>query len=52
VITSRGNGSQHAIIILGEGKGFDFEDLAAGQTNINVSAPGKPIFALISLAVL
>jgi hypothetical protein len=52
VIMSRGNGSQHAIIILGEGKGFDLEDLAAGQTNVDVSAPGTTRFALISLAVL
>ncbi|RYP29001.1 hypothetical protein DL767_006961 [Monosporascus sp. MG133] len=52
VILTRGNGSQHAIVILGEGKGFDLEDLAAGQTNLDVSAPGKTRFALTSLAAL
>lgn len=38
VILTRGNGSQHAIVVLGEGKGLDLEDLAAGQTNVDVSA--------------
>ncbi|KAK5378695.1 hypothetical protein LTR11_004390 [Exophiala xenobiotica] len=38
VILTRGNGSQHAIVILGDGKGLDLEDLAAGQTNVDVSA--------------
>ncbi|KIV79476.1 hypothetical protein PV11_07038 [Exophiala sideris] len=38
VILTRGNGSQHAIVVLGTGKSLDLEDLAAGQTNVNVSA--------------
>jgi hypothetical protein len=52
VILTRGNGSQHAIVILGDGKGFDLEDLAAGQTNIDVVAPEKTRFALTGLAAL
>ncbi len=51
VILTRGNGCQHAIVILGDGKGFDLEDLAAGPTNIDVSAP-KTRFALTGLAAL
>ncbi|EXJ85220.1 hypothetical protein A1O3_05895 [Capronia epimyces CBS 606.96] len=38
VILTKGNGSQHAIVIVGNGKGLDLEDLAAGQTNVNFSA--------------
>ncbi|KAK5309166.1 hypothetical protein LTR70_010549 [Exophiala xenobiotica] len=52
VILTRGNGSQHAIVVLGDGKGFDLEDLAAGQTNVDVSAPEKTRFALTGLAAL
>ncbi|KAF7558116.1 hypothetical protein G7Z17_g199 [Cylindrodendrum hubeiense] len=52
VILTKGNGSQHAILILGEGKGFDLEDLATGQTNADVSTPRKLRFALIGLAAL
>ncbi|KAL3264728.1 hypothetical protein ABHI18_000433 [Aspergillus niger] len=33
VILTRGNGSQHAIVIIGDGRGLDLEDLAAGPTN-------------------
>lgn len=51
VILTRGNG-QHAIIILGERKGFDLEDLAAGQTNVDVSAAPETRFALTGLATL
>ena len=32
-VLTRGNGSQHAIVILGDGRGFDFEDLASGPSN-------------------
>ncbi|OQN96510.1 hypothetical protein B0A48_17083 [Cryoendolithus antarcticus] len=52
VILTRGNGSQHAILILGNRQGFDLEDLAAGQTNIAVSAPMKTRLALTGLAAL
>ncbi|EWZ79010.1 hypothetical protein FOWG_16788 [Fusarium oxysporum f. sp. lycopersici MN25] len=51
VILTKGNGSQHAILILGAGKGFDLEDLATGQTT-DISAPGTTRFALIGLAAL
>ncbi|KAL5592758.1 hypothetical protein FOBRF1_013066 [Fusarium oxysporum] len=52
VVLTKGNGSQHAILILGEDKGFDLEDLATGQSNADVSTPGKTRFALIGLAAL
>lgn len=38
VVMTRGNGSQHAIVILGCEGFIDLEDLAAGQTNVDVSA--------------
>ncbi|CAG7556531.1 unnamed protein product [Fusarium equiseti] len=37
VILTQGNGSQHAIVIIGDGKGLDLEDLAAGHTNMDAS---------------
>lgn len=43
VILTKGNGSQHAIVIIGAGKGLDIEDLAAGPnasdawTSVNVT---------------
>jgi hypothetical protein len=30
IILTKGNGSQHAIVVIGNGKGLDLEDLAAG----------------------
>ncbi|KAI0098571.1 hypothetical protein GGR51DRAFT_552553 [Nemania sp. FL0031] len=46
-ILSRGNGSQHAIVIIGDGKGLDLEDLAAPN-----SAPSSsPISKFIALAL-
>jgi hypothetical protein len=51
VILTRGNGSQHAIVILGDGKGLDLEDLAAGPTNVDVSASKWTRAAIIILAV-
>ncbi|KAJ9609566.1 hypothetical protein H2200_005893 [Cladophialophora chaetospira] len=50
VILTRGNGSQHAIVVLGGGKGLDLEDLAAGQTNVDVPASWLTRAALVSLA--
>lgn len=50
VILTRGNGSQHAIVIIGDGKGLDLEDLAAGQTNVDVSASNSTRIAVIVLA--
>ncbi|EHY55561.1 hypothetical protein HRR83_007775 [Exophiala dermatitidis] len=52
VILTRGNGSQHAIVVLGDGKGLDLEDLAAGQTNVDVSASWVNRFSMILLATL
>lgn len=50
IALTRGNGSQHVIVILGEGKGLDLEDLAAAD-----SAPFPSLltrFATVVLAVL
>ncbi|CAA9964884.1 hypothetical protein PTMSG1_08243 [Pyrenophora teres f. maculata] len=51
VILTRGNGSQHAIVIIGRGKGLDLEDLAAGPMNVNASASYKTRFTVIGLAL-
>jgi hypothetical protein len=51
VILTRGNGSQHAIVIMGDGKGLDLEDLAAGPTNVDVSASKWTRAAIIILAI-
>jgi len=37
-VTAKVESLQHAIVILGCGKGLALEDLAAAQTNVNVSA--------------
>jgi hypothetical protein len=52
VILTRGNGSQHAIVIIGDGNGFDLEDLAAGPTNVDVSASYTTRIAVTLLAAL
>ncbi|KAB5513498.1 hypothetical protein GE09DRAFT_1266805 [Coniochaeta sp. 2T2.1] len=52
VILTRGNGSQHAIVIISNGKGFDLEDLAVGPTNVNVSASNTTRIAVTLLAAL
>ncbi|KAK3650519.1 hypothetical protein LTR56_006224 [Elasticomyces elasticus] len=52
VVLTRGNGSQHAIVILGDGKGLNLEDLAAGQTNVDVSASYGTRICLTVLAAL
>jgi hypothetical protein len=51
VILTRGNGSQHAILILGQGIGFDLEELAASQTGGD-SPNKKTRFALLCFATL
>ncbi|RSL42339.1 hypothetical protein CEP54_015510, partial [Fusarium duplospermum] len=51
VILTKGNGSQYAIVILGVGKGFDLEDLAAGQITDHF-APRITRVVLIGLASL
>jgi len=50
VILTRGNGSQHAIVIIGDGKGLDLEDLAAGPTNVDVSTSYMTRIAVTLLA--
>lgn len=52
VIVTTGNGSQHAVLILGQGKGLDLEDLAAGPSDIKVSTQRTTRFALLALALL
>jgi len=52
VILTRGNGSQHALVIIGDGKGLDLEDLAAGPNSINVSASNTSRIVVTLLAVL
>ena len=51
VILSRGNGTQHAIVIIGAGNGFDLEDLAAGPTNLGVNSSYTTRIAVILLAI-
>lgn len=48
---TRGNGSQHAIVIRGNGHGFKLEDLAAGQINATVTAKLSTQIQLFFLAV-
>ena len=52
VVLTKGNGSQHAIVILGDGEGPDFEDLAAGEANVDAPASGMTVCVLGTLAVL
>ncbi|KAF2834149.1 hypothetical protein M501DRAFT_902386, partial [Patellaria atrata CBS 101060] len=51
-IMTRGNGSQHAVVILGNGHGLNLEDLAAGQDNIEVSTNKLTRASLFILATL
>lgn len=47
VVLTRGNGSQHAIAILGDGHGLDLEDLAAVPNNVDVwSGKWTKVFTL------
>ena len=50
IILTRGNGSQHAIVILGSDGFLDLEDLASGQ--MDATASGLTRLGLVSLAVL
>lgn len=50
MILTRGNGSQHAIVVLGDGKGLDLEDLAAVGNNTDISASGTTRYITIVLA--
>ncbi|PLB54560.1 hypothetical protein P170DRAFT_373799 [Aspergillus steynii IBT 23096] len=51
VILTKGNGSQHAIMIIGNGEGLDLEDLATGQSSINVSTSIFTRVMVIALAL-
>ncbi|OTA66076.1 hypothetical protein K449DRAFT_392009 [Hypoxylon sp. EC38] len=51
-ILTRGNGSQHAIVILGTKHGLNLEDLASGQTNVTVNATYSTCIALFILCAL
>ena len=48
-ILTRGNGAQHAIVILGDGHGLNLEDLAAGEPYSNLT---KSLLTRVSLFVL
>lgn len=48
-IITRGNGAQNAIVILGNGHGFNLEDLASGQVNTHVAAN---TFTRVALSIL
>ena len=49
-VLTRGNGAQHAIVILSEGRGLDLEDLATGFENLD--APSIMVFARVAAVVL
>lgn len=51
-ILTRGNGAQHAIVILGNGYGLNLEDLASGQSNTEVATNLFTRLALLSIFVL
>lgn len=52
-ILTRGNGAQHAIVVLGNnGRGLNLEDLAAGQSNVEASANNLTRVALFALATM
>ena len=51
VVLSRGNGSQHAIVVLGNGHGLDLEDLASGPTNYDASTSNFTRIAVVCLAM-
>ncbi|KAA8651596.1 hypothetical protein EYZ11_002215 [Aspergillus tanneri] len=53
VVLTRGNGSQHAIVIVGDGKGLDLEDLAAGPGEMEDTKLSRMTQAVVTvLAVL
>ena len=51
IVLTRGNGDQHAIVILGEGRGLDLEDLAAGPIGANSTASTATRTAVVLLAI-
>ncbi|KAH0547740.1 hypothetical protein GP486_008407 [Trichoglossum hirsutum] len=56
VVLTRGNGSQHAIVVLGTEGFLDLEALASGQANVDVSTPSTrwwlAVFALLWILLL
>jgi hypothetical protein len=52
VILTKGNGSQHAIVIIGDGNGLDIEDLAAGPIDTDFSTFFTTRIALLILTLL
>ncbi|KAL1885310.1 hypothetical protein Plec18167_001967 [Paecilomyces lecythidis] len=51
-ILTRGNGAQHAVVVLGNKRGFNLEDLAAGRSNIEVKPGQTTRIALLILSAL
>jgi len=51
-ILTRGNGAQHAIVVLGNSHGFNLEDLASGQSNTLIATNNSTRIALRGLAAL
>lgn len=52
VVLTRGNGSQHAVVVIGNGKGLDLEDLASQTSAREDSTPVSASFLMIGLAAL
>lgn len=52
IILTRGNGSQHAIVVVGTGQGLDLEDLASGPMDIDVSRASAMTPILMALSTL
>ncbi|PVF97862.1 hypothetical protein CPB86DRAFT_759392 [Serendipita vermifera] len=51
-ILTKGNGAQHAIVVLGNGEGLDLEDLASGTTNEQILTHFTTRIVIAILAVL
>ena len=49
-VLTRGNGAQHAIAIIGNGRGLDLEDLASGFSHVD--SPSITVFARLATVVL
>ncbi|KAK9427262.1 hypothetical protein V1505DRAFT_53790 [Lipomyces doorenjongii] len=52
VVLTKGNGSQHAIVIVGDKNGLDLEDLATGPVTVDVSASSSTRVFVTVLAAL
>lgn len=52
IVLTRGNGTQHAIVIRGEGRGLDLEDLATGPLNVTTSVSHFTRVVVVLLAML